>query len=188
MINRTSAANAGLAAYFVHRYPHQFSGGMKQRVVIAIALVCEPDLLIADEPTTALDVTVQAQILRLMSELKGANSAVLLITHNLGLVAGRTDFVNVMYAGEIVESGPVKDVLSQPQHPYTQGLLKAVPAIDAPIDAPLADIPGTVPPPDNWPTGCAFHPRCPFATEICQVAPPPEKKAGAVKFNCHKGE
>ena len=170
-------------------YPCNLSGGQCQRAMIAMALAAKPDLLVADEPTTALDVTTQREVLELIDSLASETGmAVLLITHNLGLVAGRMDFVNVMYAGEIVESGPVKDVLSQPQHPYTQGLLKAVPAIDAPIDAPLADIPGTVPQPDNWPTGCAFHPRCPFATEICQVAPPPEKKAGAVKFNCHKGE
>ena len=113
--------------------------------------------------------------------------AVLLITHNLGLVAGRMDFVNVMYAGEIVESGPVQEVLAHPRHPYTQGLLKAVPALDAPMDAPLADIPGTVPPPDAWPSGCAFHPRCPFATEVCSREAPPTKWCGAVRFACHHG-
>lgn len=115
--------------------------------------------------------------------------AVLLITHNLGLVAGRMDRVNVMYAGEIVESGPVREVLSNPRHPYTQGLLKAVPALDAPMDAPLADIPGTVPPPDDWPEGCAFHPRCPHATEACRKESPPMNAEGGVRYACRrKGE
>ena len=170
-------------------YPCRLSGGQCQRAMIAMALAAKPELLVADEPTTALDVTTQREVLELIDSLAAdTGMAVLLITHNLGLVAGRMDAVNVMYAGEIVESGPVKDVLAHPRHPYTQGLLKAVPALDAPIDAPLADIPGTVPPPNAWPPGCAFHPRCPFATEICSRCAPPTRKAGEVRFTCHHGE
>lgn len=170
-------------------YPCRLSGGQCQRAMIAMALAAKPDLLVADEPTTALDVTTQCEVLELIDSLAEENAmAVLLITHNLGLVAGRMDFVNVMYAGEIVESGPVEEVLSNPRHPYTQGLLKAVPAIDAPMDAPLADIPGTVPPPDDWPSGCAFHPRCPFAMDICSRFSPPDRRCGRVGFNCHRGE
>ncbi len=170
-------------------YPCRLSGGQCQRAMIAMALAAKPDLLVADEPTTALDVTTQREVLELIDSLAAdTGMAVLLITHNLGLVAGRMDTVNVMYAGEIVESGPVEDVLANPRHPYTQGLLKAVPALDAPMDAPLADIPGTVPPPNDWPSGCAFHPRCPFATAVCSSEAPPERMSGAVRFNCHKGE
>jgi oligopeptide transport system ATP-binding protein len=173
----------------VKQYPHELSGGMRQRVMIAIALACEPKLLIADEPTTALDVTIQAQILELMQELKKKlGMGIILITHDLGVVASMCDHIAVMYAGEIVESGPVEEVLSHPRHPYTQGLLKAVPALDAPMDAPLADIPGTVPPPNAWPSGCAFHPRCPFATEICSRVAPPKRCVGAVRFTCHHGD
>ena len=169
--------------------PSRLSGGLCQRAMIAMALAAKPELLVADEPTTALDVTTQREVLELIDSLAAETGmAVLLITHNLGLVAGRMDWVNVMYAGEIVESGPVKEVLSAPCHPYTQGLLKAVPALDAPIDAPLADIPGTVPPPNAWPSGCAFHPRCPFATEICSRIAPPERHSGPIRFTCHHGE
>jgi oligopeptide/dipeptide ABC transporter ATP-binding protein len=170
-------------------YPCHLSGGQCQRAMIAMALAAKPELLVADEPTTALDVTTQREVLELIDSLAvETGMAVLLITHNLGLVAGRMDIVNVMYAGEIVESGPVEDVLANPCHPYTQGLLKAVPALDAPMNAPLADIPGTVPPPDDWPSGCAFHPRCPFATDICSKKAPPERVRGFVRFNCHKGD
>lgn len=170
-------------------YPCRLSGGQCQRAMIAMALAAKPDLLVADEPTTALDVTTQREVLELIDSLAAETGmAVLLITHNLGLVAGRMDEVNVMYAGEIVESGPVEEVLSNPRHPYTQGLLKAVPALDAPMNAPLADIPGTVPPPDSWPAGCAFHPRCPFASAVCAAEAPPERRCGGVRFNCHKGE
>ena len=144
------------------------SGGQQQRVMIAMALAAEPDLLIADEPTTALDVTTQREVLDLVNRIADERKmAVLLITHNLGLVARYSDFVNVMYAGEIVESGEVKSVLSAPRHPYTKGLLAAVPNLDSPKDAPLKDIPGTVPPPTDWPTGCAFHPRCSEARPAC---------------------
>ena len=167
-------------------YPCRLSGGQCQRAMIAMALAAKPELLVADEPTTALDVTTQREVLELIDGLADETGmAVLLITHNLGLVAGRMDEVNVMYAGEIVESGPVEQVLSSPRHPYTKGLLKAVPALDAPMDAPLADIPGTVPPPDAWPSGCAFHPRCPFATEICSREAPCDRWEGPVRFRCH---
>ena len=167
-------------------YPCRLSGGQCQRAMIAMALAAKPELLVADEPTTALDVTTQREVLELIDGLADETGmAVLLITHNLGLVAGRMDEVNVMYAGEIVESGPVEKVLSSPRHPYTKGLLKAVPALDAPMDAPLADIPGTVPPPDAWPSGCAFHPRCPFATEICSREAPCDRWEGPVRFRCH---
>lgn len=158
-----------------HAYPCELSGGQQQRCMIAMALAATPDLLVADEPTTALDVTTQKQVLELIDSLAAETGmAVLLITHNLGLVAGRMDEVNVMYAGRIVESGPVLEVLSSPRHPYTKGLLAAVPALDAPRDAPLADIPGTVPPPDAWPDGCAFWPRCASVQKRCSKEQPPE--------------
>ena len=129
----------------------------------------QPQKDVADEPTTALDVTTQKEVLDLVDRVAKANStAVLLITHNLGLVAQYSDYVNVMYAGEIVESGSVFDILANPRHPYTEGLAAAVPRLDAPKDAPLKDIPGTVPPPTNWPVGCAFAPRCPYAADACR--------------------
>ena len=153
------------------KYPCEMSGGQQQRVMIAMALAAEPDLLIADEPTTALDVTTQQEVLDLIARIADARKmSVLLITHNLGLVAKYATFVNVMYAGQIVEAGTVRTVLAQPRHPYTLGLLAAVPRLDAPKDAPLQDIPGTVPPPTDWPTGCAFHPRCPKARPSCSDA------------------
>ena len=166
-------------------YPCELSGGQQQRCMIAMALAAAPDLLVADEPTTALDVTTQKQVLELIDSLAAETGmAVLLITHNLGLVAGRMDFVNVMYAGQIVESGPVTEVLAAPRHPYTKGLLAAVPALDAPRDAPLADIPGTVPPPDRWPPGCAFAPRCALATDVCSQGQPPMATDGARCWRC----
>ena len=168
-----------------HSYPCELSGGQQQRAMIAMALAARPDLLVADEPTTALDVTTQREVLELIDSLANETGmAVLLITHNLGLVAGRMDTVNVMYAGMIVESGPVLEVLSNPRHPYTQGLLAAVPALDAPRDAPLADIPGTVPPPDAWPPGCAFAPRCSKATDRCSRGVPPVKQHGMCGISC----
>lgn len=161
-------ASVDLPPGTARKYPCELSGGQQQRVMIAMALAQEPDLLIADEPTTALDVTTQRDVLDLIARIADARKmSVLLITHNLGLVARYASFVNVMYAGEIVERGAVPDVLSHPRHPYTQGLLAAVPRLDAPKDAPLADIPGTVPPPWAWPSGCAFHPRCPQARPVC---------------------
>ncbi len=147
-------------------YPHQLSGGQRQRVMIAIALSCEPDLLIADEPTTALDVTIQAQILDLLAELRERlGMAIMLITHDLGVVAEVCDRVVVMYAGEVVEQGSAADIFSNPRHPYTQGLMKAVPRLGARSER-LAVIPGTVPSPTQWPGGCRFHTRCPYAWDL----------------------
>ena len=158
----------GLPEGTERKYPCEMSGGQQQRVMIAMALAQEPDLLIADEPTTALDVTTQREVLDLVARIADERKmAVLLITHNLGLVSRYSKFVNVMYAGEIVEKGEVRTILDSPRHPYTQGLIAAVPRLDAPKDAPLADIPGTVPPPTDWPIGCAFHPRCKFAKAEC---------------------
>ena len=160
----------GLPADTGRKYPCQLSGGQQQRVMIAMALAQNPELLVADEPTTALDVTTQKEVLELVDRLADArNMAVLLITHNLGLVARHSRYVNVMYAGEIVEAGPVHDILYNPVHPYTKGLLSAVPRLDRPKDAFLADIPGVVPPPTDWPKGCAFHPRCALAGEDCAI-------------------
>lgn len=154
-------------------YPGAFSGGMQQRVMIAMALACRPRLLIADEPTTALDVTTQRHVLDLIDQLaRETGMAVLLVTHNLGLVAGRADRVAVMYAGQVVESGPVAEVLRAPRHPYTAGLLGAVPRLDAPRDRKLVGIAGTVPSPDRWPPGCAFEPRCSQRMECCTQPPP----------------
>jgi len=164
-------AAVGLPPDTARKYPCELSGGQQQRVMIAMALAEEPDLLIADEPTTALDVTTQREVLDLIRRVAGERGmAVLLITHNLGLVARYSDYVNVMYAGEIVEHGETNDILYSPCHPYTQGLVAAVPRLSAPKDAPLADIPGTVPPPWNWPQGCAFHPRCPKFKPSCAAA------------------
>ncbi len=153
-------------------YPHQLSGGMQQRVMLAMALACRPRLLVADEPTTALDVTVQAQILDLLMDLQARlGMAILLITHNLGLVAGVAEKVNVMYAGRIVEAGATEHVLRRPLHPYTRGLLAAVPRIDAPPGR-LAGIRGTVPSPNRLPSGCPFHPRCDLADDFCRQQAP----------------
>ena len=161
-------ASVELPPETARKYPCEMAGGQQQRVMIAMALAAEPELLIADEPTTALDVTTQQEVLDLIARIADERRmSVLLITHNLGLVAKYARDVNVMYAGEIVEAGPVATVLRAPRHPYTQGLLAAVPRLDAPKHAPLADIPGTVPPPTDWPTGCAFHPRCPKARPAC---------------------
>lgn len=158
----------GLPADAARKYPCELSGGQQQRVMIAMALAQEPDLLIADEPTTALDVTTQQDVLDLIRRVADERRmAVLLITHNLGLVRRYADYVNVMYAGNVVEQGPTADILYRPRHPYTQGLVAAVPRLSAPKDAPLVDIPGTVPPPWNWPQGCAFHPRCPKIKPSC---------------------
>ena len=180
-------AKAGLPdpARAARAYPCELSGGQQQRVMLAMALAARPKLLVADEPTTALDVTTQRQVLGLIDELADAyQMAVLLITHNLGLVAGRMQRVYVMYAGRVVENGPVADVLSQPRHPYTRGLLAAVPKLDAPQGALLQDIPGTVPSPGNWPTGCAFAPRCGDATARCHAEQPPDTIAGSRTFSC----
>ena len=156
----------------VDTYPHELSGGQRQRVMIAIALSCEPELLIADEPTTALDVTIQAQILELIAGLRERlGMAVVLITHDLGVVAEVCDRVIVMYGGQVVEQGTVQEIFREPRHPYTQGLLKAIPRLGASTDE-LAVIPGTVPPPTDWPQGCRFRGRCPFEFEKCPEHPP----------------
>jgi peptide/nickel transport system ATP-binding protein len=153
-------------------YPHQLSGGMRQRAMIAIALSAEPEVLIADEPTTALDVTVQAQILEVLDRLRESHGmAVLLITHDLGIVAGRADRVAVMYAGQIVEEAPTTTLFARPSHPYTQGLFASIPRITGPVER-LTPIAGTVPPPGAWPTGCRFRPRCPEAFEKSETMPP----------------
>lgn len=152
-------------------YPHQLSGGMRQRVMIAIALSAEPEILVADEPTTALDVTVQAQILEVLDELRRRRGmAVLLITHDLGIVAGRADRVAVMYAGQIVEEAPTPELFARPSHPYTQGLFASVPRITGPVQR-LTPIRGTVPPPTAWPAGCRFRPRCPQAFDKSELPP-----------------
>jgi peptide/nickel transport system ATP-binding protein len=157
----------------IDEYPHKLSGGMRQRVMIAMALACDPRLLIADEPTTALDVTLQAQILDLMRELKAArNAAIILITHDLGVVAEVCDEVAVMYAGEIVERAPVDELFASPQHPYTVGLLGSIPQLDR-RTSQLATIEGMVPNMTMPPAGCRFAARCPFASEACVKAPPP---------------
>ncbi len=153
-------------------YPHQLSGGMRQRVMIAIALSAEPEILVADEPTTALDVTVQAQILEVLDRLRERHGmAVLLITHDLGIVAGRADRVAVMYAGQIVEEAPTERLFASPSHPYTQGLFASIPRITGPIGR-LSPIGGSVPAPGAWPGGCRFRPRCPRAFEKSETMPP----------------
>ncbi|MFK0103821.1 ABC transporter ATP-binding protein [Streptomyces sp. NPDC091217] len=151
----------------VDDYPHQFSGGMRQRAMIAMALVCDPELLIADEPTTALDVTVQAQIMDLLKDLQREfGTAIIFITHDLGVIADIADDVLVMYGGRCVERGTKKQVLSAPEHPYTVGLLNSMPSLDGPVDVPLSPIPGSPPSLLNPPTGCRFHPRCAFAEKV----------------------
>lgn len=156
----------------IDQYPHELSGGMRQRVMIAIALACTPDLLIADEPTTALDVTIQAQILELISELQEElEMSVLLITHDLGVVAETCDYVAVMYCGKIVEYADVKSIFNNPQHPYTVGLIQSIPPHDQDIEGDLSVIRGSVPSPAEMPDGCRFAPRCPFASEICKTLP-----------------
>ncbi|HKF78069.1 MAG TPA: ABC transporter ATP-binding protein [Candidatus Dormibacteraeota bacterium] len=154
-------------------YPHQFSGGMRQRIAIAIALACEPQLLIADEPTTALDVTVQAGILRLLDQLRRRSGlAVILITHDLGVLSAIADCVTVMYAGRVVESGPTAELMRRPRHPYTAGLLAALPHPEAAEDTPLTAVPGSPPSPAARPLGCAFHPRCAYAVATCRSEVP----------------
>ena len=163
----------------IDQYPHQFSGGMRQRVMIAMGLYCNPEILIADEPTRALDVTIQAQILDLMKDLGNRlGTAVILITHSLGVAAGTCDTLCVMYAGRIVERGPTAAVFAAPRHPYTQGLIRSVPRLDRPGQARLSSIPGQPPNVVNLPACCPFHPRCERAMEICRRQYPPETQAG----------
>ena len=168
-------------------FPHQFSGGMKQRVVIAISLACEPELLIADEPTTALDVTIQAQVLAMMTGLKEKlGTSMIMITHDLGIVAETCDKVAVMYAGEIVESGTVEDIFEgEKHHPYTEGLFGSIPRLDIETDR-LQPIEGLIADPSNLPSGCHFHPRCPYATETCTCQAPPAVAEGEHVICCHR--
>ena len=166
-------------------YPHQLSGGMRQRVMIAMALSCDPELLIADEPTTALDVTIQAQILELMGKLKEQfHTAIMLITHDMGVIAEMADEVMVMYAGEVVEYAPVTELFDHPRHPYTQGLLRSIPRLDQDAQE-LYTIEGTVPGLNEMPEGCRFAGRCPYATEhCCASAPPLREAAPGIKVRC----
>ena len=158
-------------------YPHQFSGGMRQRVLIAIAIACEPDILIADEPTTALDVTIQAQILRLLSDIqKKLGSAMILITHDLGVVSAMADEVLVMYSGRMVEYGDVKTIFRNPRHPYTLGLLDSIIKLDDSRESELRSISGLPPIPIDPPTGCPFHTRCPRRMPECSVVRPELKE------------
>jgi len=167
-------------------YPHQFSGGMKQRVVIAMALACNPELLIADEPTTALDVTIQAQVLAMIAELKEQlNTSMLLITHDLGVVAQTCDNVAIMYAGEIIEYGSVEDIfLNKDHHPYTVGLFGSIPNMNEEASR-LKPIAGLMPDPTNLPSGCKFHPRCPSCMDICKEREPEEYTNETHQIRCH---
>jgi oligopeptide/dipeptide ABC transporter ATP-binding protein len=161
------------------QYPHQLSGGMRQRIMIAIALACDPKLIIADEPTTALDVTIQAQILELMKQLTHRlDVALIIITHNLGVVARYANRVNVMYAGRIVESGPAAQIYHDPRHPYTMALLRSVPRLDRPRQARLDPVEGQPPDLTRLDAGCSFRPRCRFAVEACAVSRPALQRAG----------
>ncbi|WP_176086889.1 ABC transporter ATP-binding protein [Martelella sp. HB161492] len=173
----------------LHCYPHEFSGGMRQRVVIAMALALRPGLIIADEPTTALDVSIQAQILDLLRRLSREHgSSVILVTHDMGVVAETADRVAVLYAGRIVETGPVADVLLKPAHPYTKGLLAAIPSLERKVER-LPQIPGAMPSMHAVPQGCAFHPRCPVATDACMAERPAFFSAGERLVAClHAGE
>ncbi|MCK5834615.1 MAG: ABC transporter ATP-binding protein [Lentisphaeria bacterium] len=169
----------------IYEYPHQLSGGMRQRVLIAIALACEPDVLIADEPTTALDVTIQAQIIKLIKDLqKQNNMGVLFITHDLGVVAEVCDDVCVMYAGRVAEKGPVHEIFQNPKHPYTKGLLNSIPKLDTIPKAPLFEISGMVPDLMSMPEGCRFQNRCNFVTEDCKQTIPTYKVAPGHTVNC----
>jgi peptide/nickel transport system ATP-binding protein len=169
-------------------YPHQLSGGMRQRVVIALALCAEPRLIVADEPTTALDVSIQAQVLALLRKLCGEKgTAMLLVTHDMGVIAETADRVAVMYAGRIVEIGPVEDVIQAPVHPYTRGLMAAIPSL-GPIEGPLAQIDGAMPRLDARPTGCAYHPRCPDAIARCRTEMPQLAAHGTRRVACWVAE
>ncbi|MCL1914309.1 MAG: ABC transporter ATP-binding protein [Eubacteriaceae bacterium] len=169
-------------------YPHQLSGGLRQRVMIAMALACNPSLLIADEPTTALDVTIQAQILELFKDLRQQkDTGIILITHDLGVVYGFCESVIVVYAGQIVESGPTKDLFASPLHPYTRGLMAALPVLGG-AKTRLASIEGIVPDLASMPSGCRFHPRCPYKTNLCVEAEPPlATMVDGRQSKCHRG-
>jgi peptide/nickel transport system ATP-binding protein/oligopeptide transport system ATP-binding protein len=168
-------------------YPHQFSGGMQQRILLAIALACAPKLILADEPTTALDVTIQAQILELFKEINlRHHTAIVLVTHNLAVAAEFCEDIAVMYAGQIVEAGPAEVILKEPRHPYTKGLLKAIPKRESKKESRLATIPGSIPDMVEIPPGCSFHPRCPEAKEDCAFSAPPVVELGGRAFlRCH---
>ena len=169
-------------------YPHQLSGGMRQRVMIAMAVSCEPRLLIADEPTTALDVTIQAQILELMCELREKmGTAIMLITHDMGVVAETADDVLVLYAGKAVEYGSIEDIFERPKHPYTQGLLNSIPRLDEDVEM-LNTIEGTVPAPDAMPSGCRFAPRCPYGNPRCMTEKPGVYHAENSLVSCFRYE
>jgi len=176
----------GIPANRKVEFPHQFSGGMKQRVVIAIALSCNPQLLIADEPTTALDVTIQAQVIAMMNELKAKfESSLLMITHDLGIIAQTCDNVAVMYAGEIIEYGSVEDIFEgENHHPYTKGLFGSIPKIDEKTER-LEQIDGLMPDPTDLPSGCKFHPRCKYVMPICKEDGPAQYTDGTHKIRCH---
>jgi len=177
----------GIPARRKNEYPHQFSGGMKQRVVIAIALACDPELLIADEPTTALDVTIQAQVIKMMNELKTRlGTSMILITHDLGVVAETCDQVGIMYAGQIIEYGTVQDIFEGAQHhPYTKGLFDSIPNLDL-CEARLRPIEGLMPDPTQLPDGCPFHPRCSECIDICKLQAPPAIQCGTHIILCHR--
>ena len=168
---RSMLEMVGIPGQRYKEYPHQFSGGMKQRVVIAIALACNPDLLIADEPTTALDVTIQAQVLDMIKDLKTKNgSSMILITHDLGIIAKTCDTVAVVYGGEIIEFGTLEEIFRNPRHPYTLGLFNAIPKLTEDTKR-LTPIPGSLPDPTNLPNGCKFCTRCAYATDVCRENP-----------------
>ncbi|MGC5410014.1 ABC transporter ATP-binding protein [Streptomyces sp. DT225] len=187
MLTKVGIPQPGLR---VDDYPHQFSGGMRQRAMIAMSLVCNPSLLIADEPTTALDVTVQAQIMDLLKDLQQEfGTSIIFITHDLGVIADIADDVLVMYGGRCVERGTKKEVLRTPQHPYTWGLLGSMPTLEGPVDVPLSPIPGTPPSLLNPPTGCRFHPRCSFTEQVggdrCSAQQPPLDLVSGRGAACH---
>lgn len=170
----------------LNRYPHQISGGMRQRIMIAMALACKPKIIIADEPTTALDVTIQAQIMNLLKELQEkTGTSIILITHDLGIVAHIADHILVMYAGKAVEYSDLRGLYAHPLHPYTEGLLKSIPNLST-VDKRLFNIPGNIPSPKNLPKGCAFSPRCPFCKEICKQEMPEMVETDGRKVRCWK--
>ena len=167
-------SQTGLHADRLSAYPHQFSGGMRQRVVIALAMASEPEIIIADEPTTALDVSVQAQVLDLLRDVCNAHgTSVILITHDMGVIGHWTDRVGVLYAGRLIEIGTTNDIIRSPRHPYTQGLIASTPTMDANVNTTLYQIPGNMPPLTAIPAGCAFNPRCPIAENQCREVVPP---------------